>query len=296
MRRTLPRWTIARRTTAAGFAALLVLGGLHGLSWFRGSLSAASWFGVVPIVDPLAALESSLASRGVVPEVLVGAGFLVVAALVLGPVFCGWVCPLGLALDLNQSLRRRLLGPRRSANGPRVIRELRWGLLGLVVGLAFAARLPLFQTLSPINLLGWSLVFGAMPALAAVGALAAVEWAAPRLWCRSLCPLGALYGLLGRLAPFRIRIHPDVGRRRPCHLCTISCPMGIRVVEEYTHAGRPSVDDPDCIRCGACVEVCPRGTLKLGFRGFAQGTGTEDRIQPDSCILCGMQADGRSRS
>ena len=35
-------------------------------------------------------------------------GVLVGAAVVLGPVFCGWICPLGLILDLNDAARRRV--------------------------------------------------------------------------------------------------------------------------------------------------------------------------------------------
>ena len=42
--------------------------------------------------------------------------------------------------------------------------------------------------------------------------------------------------------------------------------MGIRVTEDYVQAQRDSVDHPDCTRCGACVDACPRPLLTLGFR------------------------------
>ena len=44
--------------------------------------------------------------------------------------------------------------------------------------------------------------------------------------------------------------------------------MGIDVVGDFTLAGKSSVDDPDCTRCGACTEVCPAHTLALRFRDF----------------------------
>jgi ferredoxin len=41
-------------------------------------------------------------------------------------------------------------------------------------------------------------------------------------------------------------------------------------MEEYTLAGKLSIDHPDCTRCGSCIDACPRGVLKLGFTGFPE--------------------------
>ena len=41
--------------------------------------------------------------------------------------------------------------------------------------------------------------------------------------------------------------------------------MGIRVMEDCEFVGKPSVDHPDCTRCGACIDACPHGVLKLRF-------------------------------
>ena len=46
--------------------------------------------------------------------------------------------------------------------------------------------------------------------------------------------------------------------------------MGIRVMEDHSLAGKSSVDDPSCTRCGSCLDACPRSVL--GF-GFSQVTG-----------------------
>lgn len=265
-RRRFLSWAFARRLTALAFVGVLVLGSFTWFPWFKGAPSAGTWFGTVPLVDPLAALESTLAGRSIQTTVWIGAGLLVATALLLGPIFCGWICPLGLLLDLNQWVRRRALG-RAARPAFRLPRELRYGVLGLLVGVALVARIPLFQTLSPINIVGWSLIFGLAPASLVVLGIAAVEWLAPRLWCRSLCPTGALYSILGRFAPLRIRIHPDESRR-PCFQCSTACPMAIRVVEDHTLAGKRAVDDPDCTRCGDCIDICPKSTLKLGFKGF----------------------------
>lgn len=273
-----PDLTLARRLTAGAFLVLLVLAARGWMPILTGSLTATEWLGVLPLLDPLATIESAVAGRVAIPAAIGGAAILLGVALVMGPVFCGWVCPLGLLLDLNASVRRRAeRGWRRlrRRSGARSRGFPAWRLpgwirplaLGLSVGLSFALALPVFQLVSPINLLTWGVVLGVggTVTLIALGALLAAEWVAPRVWCRSLCPLGGLYTLVGARALLRIRIDPEEAGR-PCRLCSRDCPMGIEVMEEHVLAGRSAVDDPDCTRCGTCVDGCPRGVLALSFR------------------------------
>ena len=263
----MPRWALARRATAIGFLALLVFGARTSSRLLVGSTSASTAFGMVPFVDPLAALEVTLATRSWLPSVWIGAAGLVIAAALLGPVFCGWVCPLGFFLDLVHSLRRRLESflARRQRRLPELSlpRSTRYAALGLALGFSLAGRIPVFQVVSPIHAVTRSFVFAADAVLIVVVVLAAVELlCAPRLWCRALCPLGGLYSLLGSRARLRIRVSEGM-RRIGCRRCSLTCPMGIRVMEDYSLAGKTSIDDPDCTRCGACVDTCPRDILSI---------------------------------
>ncbi|MCA8960196.1 MAG: 4Fe-4S binding protein, partial [Planctomycetes bacterium] len=145
------------------------------------------------------------------------------------------------------------------------------------------ASLPGFQVISPINIVARSLVFGAGGAMIFVAAIVVAELVWPRLWCRSLCPTGALYGLIGRWGLFRVRIDPRTAGRSPCHLCTRRCPMGIPVMEDFSLAGRSSVVHPDCNRCGTCVDACPGTVLHMGFRAeHPRKTDAEDPL-PNGC-------------
>lgn len=267
-------WTWARRLTAAGFLGLLVLGSSDWFPWFGGSISGTTLLGVIPFIDPLAAIECCLASRTVTMDLFLGATILLAATAVLGPVFCGWICPLGLLLDLNQNVRdhvSRFLGwslvrpfsENHSCN-------IRIGVLASLVGFALVAGLPLFQVLSPISLFVRAIIFQTYPGLLLVAAIVLIEYRWPRLWCRTLCPLGALHGLVGRTGRFRVWINPVTAGRNPCRNCTLHCPMGIRVMEDHVLKTEPSVTDPHCIRCGECVERCPGDVLKLGFGGMKQ--------------------------
>jgi ferredoxin-type protein NapH len=306
--RRLPRWAWARRGTAMSFLALLWLSGQSWFPWFRGSTTGTRLLDVVVFNDPLAALELMIATRTIHSSVFTGAALLLVVALALGPVFCGWVCPLGLLLDLHDGLGRRVrrwLGERGNALPSQVLPHgIRYAILGLALGFSALVQIPIFQTVSPINAVGWAVTYQLWTALLLVVLLiAAVEIFAPRIWCRSLCPLGALYSVIGRGAPLRVWIDPSGAGKTPCRKCTISCPMGIAVMEDYTLKQRASIDHAECTRCGNCVDACPRGVLKLAlrFRGArpvpvrggqasddmaGKSTGGEPGSSRGSCEVC----------
>ena len=309
-RNRIAKWTWLRRTTACVFLALIVLGCFQWFPWFKGSTTATRLFSLIPLADPLAAIEITFASRQLHPRLLIGAGLLLGFCLLMGPVFCGWVCPLGLLLDLNHALRervRRLFGERRRPPvSGRIPSSIRFGVLGLVLAISLTTRMPAFQSLSPINIIGWSAleitqaarridavsiasvassywtVLG--PAALLLLAIVLTEFVSPRIWCRGFCPLGACYALVGRFAPLRVRIDPGEAGKTRCEHCERHCPMGIRVMEDYEFAGKDSIDHPDCTRCGACVDSCPRGVLKLGFTPFSSRDQCDEEIRADSSL------------
>jgi polyferredoxin len=83
----------------------------------------------------------------------------------------------------------------------------------------------------------------------------ALNWLAPRFWCRYLCPLGALLGLISKVALFRRQVGPEC---KGCTLCTQSCPTGT------IDPGKGYASDPgECTLCLDCLEVCPRHGIQF---------------------------------
>lgn len=79
-----------------------------------------------------------------------------------------------------------------------------------------------------------------------------------RWWCQYLCPLGAFYGLVGRLAPFRRWVRASDCNE--CGVCGNTCRM------QAVAAGAPAASDAgDCIRCMECTEQCARGGISFSF-------------------------------
>ena len=58
------------------------------------------------------------------------------------------------------------------------------------------------------------------------------------------------------------RVIADATRCVQCGICGYNCPVGINV-RAYAHKGL-TVTDENCIGCRNCVNLCPRGTLRMG--------------------------------
>ena len=69
-----------------------------------------------------------------------------------------------------------------------------------------------------------------------------------RVFCRFLCPLGAVYSLFSRIALFGVRV--DSTRCTDCGACLRVCPVDIK-----------QVGDRECIQCGECIPKCPESAI-----------------------------------
>ena len=196
------------------------------------------------------------------------------ATVLVGALFCGWLCPLGSVQDWVGKLGRRLFGRRYNTFVPRRLDQalgyLRYAVLGLIVVETTRAVHLVFAAYDPYYALVRFWTGDALPS--AVAVLAAVLVASlfvERPWCRWLCPFGALQGLLQLVAPWKIR--RDAKLCTDCGCCTRACPMNIAV------AGKAVVRDTRCNRCGECLAACPvRGALdhRLPDRAAAAVPGT----------------------
>jgi polyferredoxin len=86
-------------------------------------------------------------------------------------------------------------------------------------------------------------------------AVVALNLWAERFWCRYLCPLGGLLGLLSKVALVRREVG---GQCTECGLCARSCPTGtIEKAKGYAS------DPAECTMCLECLETCQRGDVRF---------------------------------
>ncbi|MBM4288875.1 MAG: 4Fe-4S binding protein [Deltaproteobacteria bacterium] len=244
---------------------------------------------------PLTAVATVLAT-GTLYGNLLWALVVIVFTLLLGRFFCGFVCPLG---ALNQftgwlGQRGQAVLARVEANRYRPAQAIKYYILFFFLALAFMGSV---QTgfLDPLPLVYRSVNLAVLPLTAAgltgprfyasvwligllfLGIVALNLWR-PRFFCRFVCPLGALLGLLGQLSPWRIGKR-DKGACGDCRIC-----------EEYCEgACRPAggIILGECVLCLNCLNRCPAGRITFAGQPSAAGEAPLPDLSRRSLIVSG---------
>ena len=197
-------------------------------------------------------------------------GLLLAFGTLFGRAVCGWLCPFGLL----QELIHKIPSPKF---------HLKKGLLSLkyIVLVVFVLILPVAVTdymgmgkpafcqyICPAGTLegGLALLAAHESLRNAVGSLFGLKMTilvitligcvfCYRFFCRTLCPLGAIYGLFNKISMYHLEVdsHKCIG----CGKCKKMCKMEVDPVKTPASA--------ECIRCGACADICPAGAIHLGF-------------------------------
>lgn len=270
MRRLLHRrrLTLARR--ACELAVLILFAGSARWGWsvagrplLLGTLSQSRVLDFIALTDPLALLERLCA--GVVPTASALAGAAIITlfyGLIGSRAFCGWICPMTLVVESAAWLRGRLSLP---ADLIRLPRSARMAALAAALLASLATGSAAFETVSPQALLWRDLIFGTgLSALSAALAIFALELGLMREgWCGHLCPLGALWSLIGRVSPAPLAtIRFDDARCTRCAQCIKVCPER-QVIRFHDLARTGRIPSGDCMLCGRCIEVCEEEALGL---------------------------------
>lgn len=253
---TVNRWRLARRSVQLLTVVLLATPAM-GWHFFEGTLGSASLLGL-KLSDPLAALQILLLTGSLTLQVVLGVSTVVVFYWLLGGrSFCGWICPVHLLTDLTDRLPGRG-SLKRWGNG------WKWGSLAVMVILSLVLGLPAFETLSPIGISGRALSFGPGSEISVLVLIVLAElFLIRRVWCRSLCPLGAVYAGLGRISPLKVVYHSELCTH--CGRCQQVCFVP-EVLDPPLLQGAATVQSGECTRCAACIGDCPVNALVFGYR------------------------------
>ena len=256
---------VVQTVTLALFLAWVLLATFANLERFP---TLRTWVSKYLEVDPLVALATALATHTVYRGLLWSL-IILIPTLFLGRFFCGWICPLG---TLNHFIGW-LFAKRGPADAYHPRQRLKYVLL---IALLVTAALGSVQVglLDPLCLLHRSVSTAALPALerpaqdllgpprlhqcawligSLLFALLAANAVSPRFFCRVLCPLGALLGVLSRWGWWRIERDPD--RCRGCQQCRVHCEGACNPDGDLRRA--------ECLVCFNCIEQCPESALRF---------------------------------
>ncbi len=222
------------------------------------------------------------AANGVVNGSLIVFGLLFAAALVVGRLYCGWLCPgagqMEAAFAMNDEPVNRKWGWTRWAIW------IPW--LGAIVTLAIVSGGyhtvdPFFHIPTGVSLvhpLGYVIYF-AVTGLTFTLSIVAGK----RGFCHTVCWM-APFMILGRKTSNALRL-PALRLTVTdtacvsCHRCDRHCPMSLPV-SRMVEAG--NMESSDCILCGNCIDSCRKKVI--AYR-FGRPDGAPDKVAAKSLTV-----------
>ena len=229
-------------------------------------LSSASLHSLCPY-GGVETFVSLITAGTIVKKVHESAVVLMVIVLILtilvGPVFCGWVCPLGSIQEWVGKMGRKIFKKKYNNFIPvhvdKYLRLLRYVTLIWTVYLTTESLKLVFVEIDPYYALFkfWSeeaTIGGIIVLLITLLLSLFVE----RPWCKYACPYGGLLGLFNKIRIFKIK--RNTSTCISCGKCDNACPMNIKVSQQEV------VKSTQCISCLKCTSenTCPvENTVQL---------------------------------
>jgi polyferredoxin len=177
-------------------------------------------------------------------------------AILLGPVFCGWVCPMGSIQEWFGKIGKKLFKRKYNTFIPykydKYLRYLRYPVMAWVLYMTAASATLVFADYDPYYTLFhlWTAEV-AVTGVIILTAVLVLSLFIERPFCKYACPYGALIGIFNLFRIFKIRRNADTCI--DCEACDSACPMNIKVSTSGV------VRDHQCISCMKCTsdQCCP---------------------------------------
>jgi polyferredoxin len=258
-----PRSIWIRRVVQVFFFVFIALISVnHTLSDSGGGiplLSSASLHSLCPFGGVVTIYQ--YATVGTVVQKIHDSAFVLMAigvglAILFGPVFCGWVCPLGTVQEWVAKWGKKLFKRRYNHFVPpkidNALRYVRYLVLAWVIYVTATSGTLIFAEYDPYFALFnfWSTEVS-WTALGILGITLGLSLFVERPWCKYACPYGAVLGISNMFRVFKIRRAESTCKADGA--CSIMCPMNIPVDTVKT------VRDHQCISCLECTSeaICP---------------------------------------
>ncbi len=213
------------------------------------------------ISDPLTFVGSLFGSLDFYSKLFISIVPLVLITLLLGRVYCGWLCPMNLIFELNGKIRKLLRKVGITTFNVNFARLNKYAMLVVGALLTLLLGVQVFSFIYPPILFNRELIhliyFGSVGTGAVMLVLIFIFEISisQRAWCRYFCPGGALWSLMGAKRLVQITIDRQICD--DCGKCNLACEFGLDPMR-----GKMGME---CDNCGKCISKCAPDALKYSI-------------------------------
>jgi ferredoxin len=241
-----------------------------------------TYFQFWPSIQKLTAAAGILAT---------GFVFVILLTLFAGRIYCSALCPLGALQDVLGYIRRKIPGKKAMYRFKNPLNYIRYpvlvtviasllfiGILGLNLLDPFANFGRIVATLyQPAFILINNLIsqafmsmgiysiqpivqkeFYSLPFISALTILLVIVIMViyrGRLYCNTICPLGALLGLISKVSFLKIKISES--NCTQCGKCQTDCKASCINIKSM------SIDETRCVSCFNCISICEESSIRF---------------------------------
>ena len=169
--------------------------------------------------------------------------FFVLASTVLwGRLYCGRICAFGALTQLMDLIVPPKLRVEVPAKLEQRANTIKYGLLVAVLAYFVATRdVAVYRYVEPFWMFG---LFGTTPMWIGLVLLLLATVFVRNLYCRFLCPVGALLGVISKVTVFKIKRWSECNT---CKICEKTC--------EWGAIRGPKIVEAECVRCDDCERL-----------------------------------------
>jgi NosR/NirI family transcriptional regulator, nitrous oxide reductase regulator len=197
---------------------------------------------LVSVVDLFAVADLSLPIfKYTLPSYLLWV-FVLGSTVLWGRLYCGRICAFGALTQLMDTVVPKKLRVEVPAGVERRAAWIKYGLLAGVMVYFIATRdVGVYRYVEPFWMFG---LFGTTAMWIGLAALLVATVLVRNLYCRFLCPVGAMLGIISNLTVFRIKRWSEC---KTCKICEKTC--------EWGAIRGPKIVASECVRCDDCERL-----------------------------------------